>query len=158
VWWREIGLRLLIFVGVLGILRLSSPTGPFPGLRSFMVNSNPLLGVTGAAICALGMGFAIWARVYLGRNWGMPMSQKEQPEITTTGPYAYVRHPIYAGFLLAMLGSAVGQTFIWLVPFVVVGVYFTYSARREEKLMLQQFPEAYRAYMRTTKMLVPFIW
>ena len=44
------------------------------------------IGSTG--ICALGVGFAIWARVYLGRNWGMPMSQKEQPEITTTGPYA----------------------------------------------------------------------
>ena len=163
VWWREIGLRLLILGGVLIALRLFASNQALPEARSDavnsnVVNSNMLLGTIGAALCALGVGFTIWARAYLGRNWGMPMSQKENPEVITTGPYACVRHPIYAGFLLAMLGSAIGQTVIWLVPLVIVGAYFVYSARREEKLMLEQFPEQYRAYMQRTKMLVPFIW
>jgi len=64
-----------------------------------------LMGGVGVALCALGIGLAIWARTYLGRNWGMPMSRKENPELVTSGPYAYVRHPIYTGLLIAMLGS-----------------------------------------------------
>jgi protein-S-isoprenylcysteine O-methyltransferase Ste14 len=56
----------------------------------------------GAALWALGF-VAISARRYLGRNWGMPMSRKEQPELITSGSYAVIRHPIYTGLILAML-------------------------------------------------------
>src|SRR5215472_4333152 len=57
---------------------------------------NPWLLGTGLVIFILGLALAVWARVYLGRNWGMPMSQKADPELVTTGPYARVRHPIYS--------------------------------------------------------------
>jgi protein-S-isoprenylcysteine O-methyltransferase Ste14 len=59
--------------------------------------------------------------------------------------------------LIAMLGSAIGESPFWSLPLVLFGIYFVYSARREEKLMMEQFPEQYRAYMKRTKMLVPFI-
>ena len=85
----------------------------------------------------------------------MPMSTKENPELVTTGPYAFVRHPIYTGILLAMLGTAIGENVSWLLPLLLFGGYFIYSARREEELMLRQFPEQYPAYMRRTNMLVP---
>ena len=98
---------------------------------------------------------AISARWYLGRNWGMPMSRKEHPELVTGGPYACKRRPIYTGLILAMLGSAIGITIIWALVLVPVGGYFIYSARREEALMLQQFPEQYAAYRARTGMLVP---
>lgn len=115
----------------------------------------PLLGT----ICAIaGIGLAVWARVYLGHNWGMPMSKKENPELVTGGPYSYIRHPIYTGVLLAILGSSlVVASFFWLGIFVVGGAYFIFSAVQEEKLMLKTFPETYPAYKRRTKMLVPFI-
>src|SRR5579859_7466814 len=158
VWWREIGLRLVLLGLVLIVLRLTGSGGILTKAGLYLVNRNMLLGLIGAVLCALGVGLAIWARVYLGRNWGMAMSRKENPEIVTTGPYAYVRHPIYAGFILAMLGSAIGQSLIWLVMLIVTGVYFTFAARREETNMLEQFPEQYRAYMTRTKMLVPFVW
>ncbi len=158
VWRREIVLRLVLLGAVLIALRLSADNRLLPNGRVYMVNTSVLLGVIGAVLCTLGVGLAIWARAHLGQNWGMPMSQKENPGTVTTGPYARVRHPIYLGFLLAMLGSAIGQTLIWLLPLIFFGVYFAYSARREEKLMLEQFPEQYRAYMTRTKMLVPFIW
>jgi protein-S-isoprenylcysteine O-methyltransferase Ste14 len=87
----------------------------------------------------------------------MPMSRKENPELVSTGPYALVRHPIYTGILLAMLGSTIGQSIFWLLPFILFGAYFIYSARREEKLLTEQFPEQYPAYMHKTKMLVPFL-
>jgi protein-S-isoprenylcysteine O-methyltransferase Ste14 len=87
----------------------------------------------------------------------MPMSRKENPELVTSGPYAYVRHPIYTGMLIAMLGSAIGESAFWLIPLILFGLYFVHSARIEEKLMIEQFPEQYSRYMQRTKMLFPFI-
>lgn len=90
-----------------------------------------------------------------GRNWGLPMSRKEQPELVTSGPYALIRHPIYTGLILAMLGSASAVNVLLALLLVPVGAYFIYSARREEAVMLQQFPEQYAAYMARTGMLAP---
>jgi protein-S-isoprenylcysteine O-methyltransferase Ste14 len=83
------------------------------------------------------------------------MSRKEQPELVTSGPYAFIRHPIYTGLILAMLGSAIGVNVFWAVLLVPVGAYFALSARREETVMLQLFPEEYAAYMARTGMLAP---
>ena len=121
------------------------------------VSSSMVMGLIGVVFCALGIGLAILARVYLGRNWGMPMSQKENPELVTTGPYGFVRHPIYAGMLLAMLGSAIGSSVFWVLPLILFGAYFIHSARREETLMITQFPDQYPSYIKRTKMLLPFV-
>jgi protein-S-isoprenylcysteine O-methyltransferase Ste14 len=155
--WRE---RVLPFVAIaLFVLALRTPviSHALRHARAYIVNTDPHLGVAGVVLCALGIGLAIWARIYLGRNWGLPMTRKEHPELITSGPYAYVRHPIYSGIMLAMLGSAIAETFVWLVPLALVGVYFIYSARAEERLMAQEFPQAYSAYRKRTKMLVPFL-
>lgn len=117
-----------------------------------------LLGYAAVALCALGIAFAVWARLYLGSNWGMPMSVKEHPELVTRGPYAYVRHPIYTGTLLAMFASALATGAWWLGVFAVSAVYFVYSATQEEKMMAQTFPDRYPAYKARTKMLIPFIF
>jgi hypothetical protein len=63
--------------------------------------------------------------------------------------------PIYTGLILAMLGSAIGVNIFWAVLLVPVGVYFILSARREETITLQIFPEQYAAYMAQTGMLAP---
>jgi protein-S-isoprenylcysteine O-methyltransferase Ste14 len=149
------GLRL----GVI-ILMVLSPR-MIPALRQSLhtaqahLSASSFLGATGVVLCALGVGLALWARVHLGRHWGMPMSTKENPELVTTGPYAFVRHPIYTGILLAMLGTPIGENVSWVLPLILFGGYFVYSAKREEELMLRQFPEQYPAYMRRTSMLVP---
>jgi len=80
------------------------------------------------------------------------------PALVTTGPYARVRHPLYSGLLLAMLGSAIAQSLLWLLPLIVYGPLFILSARREESLLLGQFSESYRAYRSRTKMLLPFVF
>jgi protein-S-isoprenylcysteine O-methyltransferase Ste14 len=85
----------------------------------------------------------------------MPISRKEQPELITGGPYAHLRHPIYTGLLLAMLGCAIGANVFWAAMLVPVSAYFIFSARHEESAMLQLFPEQYAACMARTRMLVP---
>ncbi len=112
----------------------------------------------GFALFAVGLGFAVWARLHIGRNWGHPMSKKENPELITSGPYQLVRHPIYFGILLAGAGTAVALNWAWLIATAIAGVYFIYSATVEERNLTEQFPDAYPNYTRTTKMLVPFIY
>jgi len=52
--------------------------------------------------------------VHLGRNWGTPMTQKDEPELVTSGPCHLVRHPIYSGILVAGVGAAVALSWLWL--------------------------------------------
>lgn len=157
-WWRDIGWRVGVIVLIVLALRLPIFHHALRSLRAYAASPGIPRGVLGVGLCALGIGVAIWARFYLGRNWGMPMSRKADPELVTSGPYAYVRHPIYTGMLLAMLGSAICESALWWVPLVLFGLYFLYSAQREEKLMREQFPRQYPAYMERTKMLIPFLF
>ncbi len=155
-WAKEITLRVAIVVVILVAVRTPALRRALLDLQARLSHSM-FIGGAGVALCVLGVGLAIWARVNIGRNWGMPMSRKEHPELVTSGPYTLVRHPIYTGILLAMAGSAIGQTVFWMLPLVLFTVYFVYSARREEQLMIEQFPEHYPAYMKRTRMLLPFV-
>ena len=153
-WRREIGLRLVVILLIAAVLEFRS-LRPLLAVAQRSAGHSSILGWTGVAVCLLGFSLAISARRHLGRNWGLPMSRKEQPELVTSGPYSLIRHPIYTGLMLAMLGSAIG-TSVFLAPLLVpVGAYFIYSARREETVMLQLFPEQYAAYMARTGMLTP---
>jgi protein-S-isoprenylcysteine O-methyltransferase Ste14 len=116
-----------------------------------------VLGVIGAAVFVTGIGLAVWARIYLGRNWGMPTSQKDDPELVTSGPYRFVRHPIYSGILAGVLGTALATNLLGLIVAALLGAYFYYSASVEEKNLTATFPEAYPAYRSRTKMLIPFV-
>jgi protein-S-isoprenylcysteine O-methyltransferase Ste14 len=118
---------------------------------------SPVLGAIGAVLFMSGIAIAIWARIHLGRNWGMPMDQKAEPELVTSGPYRLVRHPIYSGLLLALIGTALATSLIVLIVAAVLAGYCYYAASVEEKNLTAIFPEAYPAYKRRTKMIIPFV-
>jgi protein-S-isoprenylcysteine O-methyltransferase Ste14 len=118
---------------------------------------SPVLGAIGAVVFASGIALAIWARLHLGRNWGMPMTEKAEPELVTSGPYRFVRHPIYSGLLAGVLGTALVTNLIGLIIAPVLGGYFYYSASVEEKNLSATFPATYPAYRASTKMLIPFV-
>jgi protein-S-isoprenylcysteine O-methyltransferase Ste14 len=148
-------MRFAIVIVVLLLFRFTS-------LETLVVQAQdyllfPAIHWLGVALCACGISFAIWARIYLGRNWGMPMSLKQDAELVTTGPYAYVRHPIYTGMILAVFGTALVVVW-WAIAFVIVVGYFTWAGKREEKIMLNEFPNSYPDYMKRTKMLIPFVF
>jgi protein-S-isoprenylcysteine O-methyltransferase Ste14 len=126
--------------------------------RDHGVNTDPWRAGLGLVFFALGLGFAVWARVHIGRNWGTPMSQKEEPELVTSGPYRLVRHPIYSGILVAGVGTAVALSWVWLIAVALAATYCVFSATVEERYLTEQFPDAYPAYKRATKMLAPFVF
>ena len=150
-WSRELRIRVVLVVLVILLIRL----GVF---RGHGLNTDPGRAGIGLVFFALGLGFAIWARVHIGRNWGPPMTQKDEPELVTSGPYHLVRHPIYSGILAAGLGTAVALSWWWLIAVALAGVYILYSAKIEERYLTDQFPDDYPDYKRSTKMLVPFIF
>jgi protein-S-isoprenylcysteine O-methyltransferase Ste14 len=149
-WTRFAGIRVGIILVVLLLLRVRA-------VKGHTVTSNPWLQGIGVGLFFLGLALAIWARVYLGRNWGMPMSQKVDPELVTTGPYHSIRHPIYSGIILAMIGTTIAVSLYWLAAVILLGAYFLYSAVVEERSMARLFPDSYPEYKRSTKMLIPFI-
>jgi protein-S-isoprenylcysteine O-methyltransferase Ste14 len=151
-WGRFAGVRVALVLVVLLLVRLRVLKG------HHAVTGDPWLQGIGLAIFFLGLALAVWARVYLGRNWGMPMTEKTDPELVTTGPYTSVRHPIYSGIILAMVGTTVAVSLYWLTAVVLLGAYFIYSAVMEERYMAGRFPDTYPRYKQSTKMLVPFIF
>jgi protein-S-isoprenylcysteine O-methyltransferase Ste14 len=122
-----------------------------------VANPNMTAAILGDVLCALGIGLAIWARLTLGRNWGMPNSHKEGAELITAGPYAVIRHPIYSGVSLALLGMAMVGGVAWFLFFLLIAGTFIHSARQEELRMGRTFPD-YSAYRQRSKMLVPWIF
>src|ERR1700729_4549084 len=118
---------------------------------------SPILGATGAIMFASGIAVAVWARVHLGRNWGMPMTQKAEPELVPSGPYRFVRHPIYSGLLTAMLGTVLVNNLLGLIVVAVLTAYFYYCGTVEGRNLAAAFPAAYPEYRGRTKMLIPFL-
>jgi len=86
-WSRELRLRAVLAVAVILVVRL----GAFRGQG---LETDPLRAAVGLLLFAVGLGFAVWARTHIGRNWGTPMTEKDAPELVTSGPYHLVRHPI----------------------------------------------------------------
>jgi protein-S-isoprenylcysteine O-methyltransferase Ste14 len=110
----------------------------------------------GIVITAAGLGFAIWARAYLGRNWSGTVTVKVGHELIRSGPYRSVRHPIYSGMILAMLGTALERCQIrGFIAVVLLYAAFKIKSRIEERTMEATFGQQYVEYMSSTGAIVP---
>jgi protein-S-isoprenylcysteine O-methyltransferase Ste14 len=104
---------------------------------------NPVGSSIGVILCVAGMAFLVWARQTLGRNWSQTVAAKKEPELVTSGPYRYIRHPMYFGGLIAAIGSAIVCGDGWIFLTVILGSLFLWRVGAEDKLMAQQFPNEY---------------
>jgi protein-S-isoprenylcysteine O-methyltransferase Ste14 len=111
----------------------------------------------GLAVLVAGLGFAVWARVHLGRNWSGAVTIKEDHELIRTGPYTYVRHPIYTGILTGVIGTAIcSGTLRATLGFLIIAIALVRKLRAEEVFMRETFPGQYEKYREEVPALVPF--
>jgi protein-S-isoprenylcysteine O-methyltransferase len=130
-----------------------------PALEWRILPNAALLAWVGVLVTFAGVGLAIWARVILGRNWSANAAVKVDHSLVCSGPYAIVRHPIYAGMLMASLGTAVafGRAACFLAPPLLL-LAWRRKAQVEEEFMRGQFGEQYVRYTQRVKGLIPYVW
>jgi protein-S-isoprenylcysteine O-methyltransferase Ste14 len=116
------------------------------------------IGWAGLSLTVAGCAFAVWARALLGSNWSATVTVKQNHEFVRTGPYALVRHPIYSGFLLGILGTALALGEVrGLLALALAFAGWLTKARTEERFLVEQFGGAYLGYRREVKQLIPFV-
>ena len=128
-----------------------------PGWLRILVFPRTLsIEILGVVITLAGIGFAVWARVFIGGNWSSSVTVKVGHQLIRTGPYRWVRHPIYSGILLAMLGTALERRELrGLLAVVLLYAGFKIKSRIEERAMTRVFGAQYDEYRRTTGAIFP---
>jgi len=158
---RESGAsRLRTILIVIPAAVLLSYTGLHFGiLQRRFVPDTESVRFTGMLLTVAGLGITVWARQHLGQFWSARVALKEGHELIQSGPYARVRHPIYSGLLLALIGTAliIGE---WRAVLAVVMVFLAHTEKawREEQLLTEQFGEAFTRYRERTGALLPKLW
>jgi len=128
-------------------------------LRWRFVSEQSMAGAwIGLTLTAAGVAFAIAARFWIGTNWSARVTIKEDHQLIQNGPYALVRHPMYSGFILAFLGTAIVYGEIrGLLGLALSALGWVLKLRTEEALLSEQFGSAYLDYKHRVKALVPFL-
>jgi protein-S-isoprenylcysteine O-methyltransferase Ste14 len=146
--WGLVGLS---YGAAFNLWSLRHPPGPMLGAWAMWV---------GAAVALCGMALRVWSVATLGRYFTYVVKVTEDQPVVQSGPYRLLRHPSYAGALLTALGIGLSLR-VALAPVILVVVQFVaYSIRMgvEEKALSEGIGEPYRAYMRRTKRIVPYVW
>jgi protein-S-isoprenylcysteine O-methyltransferase Ste14 len=143
---------------LIGLALLKMHLLPESWIREPLSPHSLALAAAGLAITVVGVVFAIWSRVTLGRNWSSMPQVKEQHELVVQGPYRIVRHPIYTGLILTVAGTGLAlNKGIGLIMAVLIFASYWLKSRVEERLMMETFPEQYPEYRRRVKALIPGI-
>jgi protein-S-isoprenylcysteine O-methyltransferase Ste14 len=112
--------------------------------------------MAGIAIIIVGLTFAVWARLHLKSNWSGTVTVKQDHQLIRSGPYRWVRHPIYSGVILALAGTAVENgRLTGILGVLLVFIGFWIKSRKEEQFMRQAFGEQYEVYCQSTGALIP---
>jgi len=157
---EKIGGRLLQMLATTAAFILLWSDNPVWGaLSSRFVPRDHAWAVAGATITCIGVAIAIWARTILGGNWSGLVTVKQDHTLVRNGPYSVVRHPIYSGLTLALLGTglAIGEWRALVAAGILFGMFLAKS-RTEERFMTQEFGRQYEDYRRGTNAIIPFIF
>ena len=129
---------------------------PLPGLRQRYLPASPILTAGGLAIQIAGLALAVWARRNLGRNWSGEITVKQDDQLVRSGPYWYVRHPVYTALLAMYTGSAiVSGEFHALLGWALAVLAYLRKTKREEGKLIEAFGADYQNYQSTTGALLP---
>ncbi len=151
----------LLYTAILlvGVYMIFAKQSGIPWLDRQLFSVTVPIVLAGLLVVLIGVAFSIWSRLILGSNWSNRVTVKENHTLVRTGSYRIVRHPIYSGILLGMLGSALQRGGIrCLVGVLICGLSFWLKTRAEERFMVQSFGEQYLQYSHKVKALAPFIF
>ena len=142
---------------LIGVAMLVAPQW-LPAALTHRFLTGPEPPALGTALVFVGLAFALWARWHLGRNWSSAVVVKEGHSLIRSGPYRFVRHPIYSGMVLALFATAlaIGEA----RGFIGAGLIlfgFVIKLWAEEERMRETFPE-YDDYARRTARLIPGVF
>jgi protein-S-isoprenylcysteine O-methyltransferase Ste14 len=116
--------------------------------------------IAGLALILAAVALRIWARTHIRGLYSGHVEVQVDHSLVQSGPYRFVRHPGYTGFLLMTLGVAIGYSS--LIGLAAVPVFLlpglAYRMTVEERLLSEQFGEDYRTYISKSKKLIPGIW
>jgi len=142
---------------VAGAVVMTFPDLLPPALNKRMIVEREWVYWLSAALVAVGIAFACWARAVLGTNWSAAVVLKQGHELIRSGPYRYVRHPIYTGLFVALFGTAL-ETGAWrgIISFALIAIAIIYKYRAEEAFMIRKFGDEYYRYRAEVPALVPF--
>lgn len=143
---------------LLGAWLLMAPVLPPPlrPLQAQVVPWSMALYGAGVAVLAAGLAFSVWARLHLGRNWSGTVTVKRDHELVQSGPYAWVRHPIYTGLLGGFVGTAMLlDQWRGVVALAIMLAAIWRKLRLEERFMLDTFGADYAAYRSRVRALIP---
>lgn len=137
---------------------LFSPAAAVWVLGRRILPAGPSIDALGLALTIAGVAFAIWARHHLGTNWSAKVSIRADHELVGTGPYRRIRHPIYTGMMLAIIGTAVVVGEVRGVVAIAINVTAFYlKARKEEAWLGREFGASFAEHQRRTGMFLPKI-
>ena len=142
---------------VIGISLVALPHIPYAVFDTRILPRTMATYWSGVTLVFLGLAFAVWARRHIGRNWSGTVTVKENHALVRTGPYAWVRHPIYTGLLAAILGTAIARgelRGVWAIALCTAA--FVTKLRTEERWMREVFGEEYARYRAAVPALIPF--
>ncbi len=111
----------------------------------------------GVATALFGFGLLQWSQNTLGKNWSDTPRMMREQSLITSGPYQWIRHPIYSAFML-ILGSTILVSANWLIGISWIGMTILEIASRilyEESLMVDYFGDQYLTYQEKTGRLLP---
>lgn len=150
--------RLFLYIPIILVFANEAIRVHYPfGLR-FLPDSIIVLYL-GFALAIIGILFSIWGRIALGSNWSADAVLKSGQTLVSMGPYALVRHPIYSGITLGMIGSAVAIGNIGGLLAVILILIFSYlRITYEERMMNEKFDNEWKEYTKKVKMFIPWVW
>ena len=135
---------------------LARPEAHYGWLGVRFVPSGATSEWIGVLLTAAGVAMAFWARYHLGANWSGNVTLKEGHELIRTGPYRTIRHPIYTGILVALLGTAISAGEVRaLLAVAIAWLSFYIKARREESFLTQEFGPGFAEHRQHTGMFLP---
>jgi protein-S-isoprenylcysteine O-methyltransferase Ste14 len=156
---RHSNRSLLLFMAVLLVIWVFLSILVPAGLWEWSVIPDEIAtGLFGIIITVTGLSFAVWARMHLGKNWSGRVAIKVNHKLIRTGPYQFVRNPIYTGILIGYAGTAIVIGELWAFLLILIAMAgFLIKIRVEEKVLLEEFGEAYSQYRKEVRALIPYI-